>query len=182
MTVPHQTRTLNGRSSILLCEHNIRRSATDSDVEIDLVNGSSPGGLALLLPVGMQNRGCPGRHRIFLRKKGALLEGQIVCDSDAYNGYSKLASEDFINEVCARITLRSHGYKPTEHIRNVQCPVLIQICDHDSLAPVSVETEKELRKYAEVKHYPIGHFNIYLGDNFEKSVSDQLEFFKKNLL
>jgi len=101
--------------------------------------------------------------------------------SDAYDGYSKLASEKFINEVCARIILRSHGYNPAKHIRNVRCPVLIQICDHDSLAPISAKTEKELRKYAEVKHYPIGHFDIYIGSNFEKSVSDQLDFFKKHL-
>jgi len=101
--------------------------------------------------------------------------------SDAYDGYSKLASENFINEICARIILRSHRFKPVEHLQNVQCPILIQICDHDSLAPISTETAKELEKYAEVKHYPIGHFDIYTGDNFEKSVSDQLEFFRKHL-
>ena len=27
----------------------------------------------------------------------------------------------------------------------------------------------------------IGHFDIYIGDNFEKAVSDQLEFFEKHL-
>ena len=29
---------------------------------------------------------------------------------------------------------------------------------------------------------PIDHFDIYLGEHFEKAVSDQLEFFKKHLL
>jgi len=101
--------------------------------------------------------------------------------SDAYEGYSKLASENFINEICARVILRSHGFKPVEHLQNVQCPIMIQICDNDSLAPISAETAKELEKYAEVKHYPIGHFDIYIGDNFEESVSDQIEFFEKHL-
>jgi len=101
--------------------------------------------------------------------------------SDAYDGYRKLASKNFINEVCARVILRSHGFRPDKHIRDVRCPVLIQICDYDSLAPISAETEKELSKYAEIKHYPIGHFDIYTGENFEKSVSDQIEFFKKHL-
>jgi fermentation-respiration switch protein FrsA (DUF1100 family) len=100
---------------------------------------------------------------------------------DAYEGYSKIVSENFINEICARVILRSHGFDPSKHIQNVHCPVLIQICDHDVLAPIRPETEKELRKYAEVKRYPIGHFDIYHGDNFEKAVSDQLEFFKKHL-
>jgi hypothetical protein len=44
-----------------------------------------------------------------------------------------------------------------------------------------VTSQKELEKYAEVKHYPIVHFDIYIRDNLEKSVSDQLEFFKKHL-
>ncbi len=100
---------------------------------------------------------------------------------EAYEGYSKVVSENFINEVCARIILRSHGFNPVKHIQNVRCPVLIQICDYDELAPIRPETEKELRKYAEMKRYPIAHFDIYRGDNFEKAVSDQLEFFKKHL-
>ena len=100
---------------------------------------------------------------------------------DAYEGYSKHVSENFVNEVCARVILRSHGFNPVKHIQNVHCPVLIQICDYDVLAPIRPETEKELRKYADVKNYPIGHFDIYIGENFEKGVSDQLEFFKKHL-
>jgi len=102
--------------------------------------------------------------------------------ADAYDGYRRLASESFINEICARIILRSHGYKPAQHLQNVGCPVLIQICDNDSLAPISAEVEKELRTYAEVKRYPIGHFDIYMGSNFEKSISDQLDFFERHLL
>ena len=100
---------------------------------------------------------------------------------DAYDGYSSLAPASFVNEVCARVILRSHGYRPLEHLPNVRCPVLIQICDHDSLAPISAETEKQLREYADVKHYPIGHFDIYTGSDFEKSVSDQIAFFTKHL-
>jgi hypothetical protein len=101
--------------------------------------------------------------------------------ADAYEGYSKLASGDFINEVCARSILRSHGYNPLEHLSKLRCPLLVQICDHDSLAPTGAETEKVLREYAEVKRYPIGHFDIYTGSHFERSVSDQLAFFRKHL-
>jgi pimeloyl-ACP methyl ester carboxylesterase len=99
--------------------------------------------------------------------------------AEAYEGYSKIVSRHFVNEVCARIVLRTHGFEPAKHIQNVGCPVLIQICDYDKLAPIRPETEKELRKYAEVKRYPIGHFEIYAEDNFEKAVSDHLEFFKR---
>lgn len=54
---------------------------------------------------------------------------------------------------------------------------------YDNLIPKSAaeETEKQLGKYAEAIYYPIGHFDIYIGDNFEKAVSDQFEFFKRHL-
>ncbi len=126
------------------------------------------------------------RHRLGLSPHTIPIVGKpgtmaFLPISDAYEGYSKFVSENFINEVCARVVLRSHGFNPVKHIQNVHCPVLIQICDHDVLAPISPKTEKELQKYAEVKRYPIGHFDIYVGDNFEKAVNDQLEFFKKHL-
>jgi len=118
-------------------------------------------------------------HKIpIVGKPGSIAFFPIL---DAYEGYSKLASENFVNEICARVILRSHGFKPVEHLQNVQCPILIQICEHDSLAPISTETAKELEQYAEVKIYPIGHFDIYVGEDFEKAVNDQITFFKKHL-
>ena len=111
--------------------------------------------------------------------------GSIACltTSDAYDAFGKLVPGNFINEVCARINIRGDKYRPIKHAHKVRCPVLLQICDNDSFTPLSAaeETEKKLGKYAEVKHYPIGHFDIYMGSNFETSVSDQLDFFKKHL-
>jgi len=112
--------------------------------------------------------------------------GSIACMTtpDAYEFFEKLAPDNFINEVCARIIIRGDKYRPVQHARNVRCPVLLQICVNDNITPLSAaeETEKGLEKYAEVKHYPIGHFDIYIGDTFEKSLGDQLDFFKKHLL
>lgn len=65
----------------------------------------------------------------------------------------------------------------------MQCPVLLQICEKDNLVSKSsyLGTAKILGKYAELKIYPIGHFDIYVRENFEKAVSDQIDFFKKYL-
>ena len=111
--------------------------------------------------------------------------GSIACMTtpDAYEFFERLTPDNFINEVCARINIRGDKYRPVTHARNVRCPVLLQICVNDNITPLSAaeETEKELGKYGEVKHYPIGHFDIYIGDNFEKALGDQLDFFKKHL-
>lgn len=107
----------------------------------------------------------------------------MITAPGAYQGYSKLVSPDFKNEVCARLLLMSHGHNPIDYAKDVQCPVLLQVCEKDNL--VSEKSYKKtveiLGKYAEVKKYPIGHFDIYVGENFEKAVSDQIALFKKYL-
>ena len=35
---------------------------------------------------------------------------------------------------------------------------------------------------AEVKRYPIGHFDIYVGEAFERAVADQADFLQRHLL
>ncbi len=107
----------------------------------------------------------------------------LMTTPDAYIAFSALSPENFVNEACARITIRGDKYRPVKYAKDVHCPVLLQICEKDDLTPLSAaeETAQILGELAEVKYYPIGHFDIYLGDNFKKSVSDQLEFFKKHL-
>ncbi|NIN71152.1 MAG: alpha/beta fold hydrolase [Gemmatimonadetes bacterium] len=111
--------------------------------------------------------------------------GSIACMpvQDAYDGYARIASESFVNEVCARITIRGDKYRPVTKAKKVRCPVLLLICENDELAPVSAaeETAEKLGDLAEAKRYPIGHFDIYIGAYFERSVSDQLEFLLKHL-
>ncbi len=120
-------------------------------------------------------------HKIpIVGKPGTLA---MVTAPGAFEGYSKLVSSAFINEVCARGILRTHGYSPIGYAKDVQCPVLLQICEKDNLVSEEsyLKTSEILGDFAEVKKYPIGHFDIYTGENFEKAVSDQIEFFKKHL-
>jgi cephalosporin-C deacetylase-like acetyl esterase len=107
----------------------------------------------------------------------------LMTTENAYDLFSQMAPEDFVNEACARIVLRSGRYRPVKYARMVRCPVLLQICDRDTMTPPSAvrETEKNLGVHGEIRHYPLGHFEIYTGENFEKALKDQLEFFKKHL-
>jgi len=108
----------------------------------------------------------------------------LMADDGAWKAFNELAPDDFVNEACARIGIRMDKYRPISKISKIQCPVLIQSCDYDITLPFSV-VEKAVRilgSQAEVIRYPIGHFDIYLGDNFEIAVNDQIVFFKKHLL
>jgi fermentation-respiration switch protein FrsA (DUF1100 family) len=102
---------------------------------------------------------------------------------DAYESFPRLITDTYVNEACARILIRGDKYRPIKEAHKVRCPVLLQICTKDTLAPVrSVEeTAQILGDLAEVKHYPLSHFDIYTGDGFNQGVQDQISFFQRHL-
>jgi pimeloyl-ACP methyl ester carboxylesterase len=102
---------------------------------------------------------------------------------DAYPGVMAIAPPDFRNEVLARVALEVPRYRPLLHAEELPCPILIQICEKDTVTPIAAALKVAERAGcgAEVKRYPIGHFEIYLGEAFERSVSDQIDFFSHHL-
>jgi dienelactone hydrolase len=117
-------------------------------------------------PVMVQTAGNPG-------------EVALMNAPDAYPGYLKLVPDgtDLRNEVAARIGVTILPYRPGRLAAKVPCPILFCICESDTVAPSG-----PTRRYAaaaprgEVKLYPEGHFEIYVGDAFERVIADQLEF------
>lgn len=100
-----------------------------------------------------------------------------------FEGAQKLAeeSENFTNEVCAGFLLMPHGPDVLECAVHVKCPVLIQVCEKDEIiSPKShVKLVNILKDKAEVHTYPIGHFDIYHGEHYEKAIETQLAFVEK---
>ncbi len=87
------------------------------------------------------------------------------------------------NEVAARIALQVGRYRPARKAKDIRCPILFCVADHDDLtAPELVIKASEQAPRAEVKRYPIGHFDIYTGEAFERAVADQTEFLTRHLL
>jgi len=97
--------------------------------------------------------------------------------------FEQFVPETFVNETCARILIRGDKYRPIKYAADVRCPVLMQVCEKDEIIPVSSarETEKLLDAYADAHYYPIGHFDIYKGEHFERAVEEQLGFLQKHL-
>jgi len=120
-------------------------------------------------------------HKIPLFGKSGTIAA--MADDGAWSLLSELAPPDFVNEVCARIMIRIDKYHPINFMSKVRCPVLIQSCEKDiGLSKKVVEKAKmKAGELAEVIYYPIDHFDIYLGENFEQAVNDQVEFFRKHL-
>jgi hypothetical protein len=104
----------------------------------------------------------------------------MITAPGAFEGIEKLAEDSttFKNEACARLSLMPHADDPIKSAEKVECPVLFLICENDEL--VSSKSHKRaveiLGDKAVVKGYPIGHFDIYFGEWFEKAVAEQLAF------
>jgi dienelactone hydrolase len=105
-----------------------------------------------------------------------------MTSADAWDGYLNLVTPGFRNEVTARTALLVPLFRPVTDAPRVKCPALLQICEKDSVAPVSaVEQAARRIAKAEVVRYPIGHFDVYFGADFERSVTDQLDFLRRHL-
>ena len=107
----------------------------------------------------------------------------LMASDEAYAVFSDLAPGIFVNEACARIAIRGDKYRPVTYASRVRCPVLLQICDQDALTPANAaaDTVRRLGANATEMHYQIGHFDIYFGDNRERSLRDQLTFLQRHL-
>jgi hypothetical protein len=72
--------------------------------------------------------------------------------------------------------LSPHGPNLLKVTENVHCPVLLLGCEYDNLA--APEGYKPIAAIlgdkAIVRNYPIGHFDIYHGEHFEKAVGEML--------
>jgi dienelactone hydrolase len=125
-----------------------------------------------------------GRPPVMVPVAGHPHEVALMNAPDAYPGYTRLVPDgsSLRNEVAARFGLKIFTYNPGRLAAKVPCPILFCVCETDSVAPAAA-TRRHAAKAprGEVKVYPEGHFDIYVGDAFERVVADQLEFLGRAL-
>jgi hypothetical protein len=106
-------------------------------------------------------------------------ETGAMTSPDALPGYSAMfaSGESWVNAVAARVALRVGLYRPGRCAPSVRCPWLVQVSDRDVVTPPAPALAAAARApRATVCRYDAGHFEIYVGDGFERSVADQLAF------
>ena len=65
----------------------------------------------------------------------------------------------------------------------IAAPILFALAQDDVITPVVLARAAAARApNAEVRTYPGGHFDIYVGATFERAVADQVEFLTLHLL
>ncbi|ENX21498.1 hypothetical protein F892_00730 [Acinetobacter vivianii] len=120
-----------------------------------------------------------GAEPKYIATSGKPLSRALMTTPDALSGYFSLMPKDnsVKNYVAARIALNIMRYYPGRDAAKLNCPAFFAVCSTDSVAP-SKATLRHVRKapQGEIHIYEEGHFDIYLGEAFEKVVTDQLKF------
>jgi uncharacterized protein len=141
------------------------------------------GVLAVRDQIAAMRGGAPVRIKLVGRPGSAAL----MTAPDAEPGYFRLISlipQDLPiqDEVAARVALRVPLWRPGRYAARLRCPVLFCVCDADNITPAGPTLRYAARApYAEIIRYPIRHFDIYFGGDFDRALSDQLAFLQRHL-
>lgn len=125
-----------------------------------------------------------GRKPVMVQLAGDPGETALMTAPDVVPGYLGIVPEGapFRNEVAARVAFDILLARPGASAPRVTCPLLVQVCDHDTVAPAA-RTVKLLAKapLGEISRQPCGHFDIYEGPDFERVVDEQVAFLKTHV-
>jgi uncharacterized protein len=109
----------------------------------------------------------------------------VMTTPDAEPGFRSIdpPGSTWRNEAAARIALRVSSYRPGRHSDRIAAPILFAIAAEDAITPPAFARAAAARaRNSEVRTYPGGHFDIYIGTEFERAVADQVDFLSRHLL
>ncbi|GAB3088132.1 alpha/beta hydrolase [Nocardioides zeae] len=108
----------------------------------------------------------------------------FMSSADALPGVEAISAgaPDHENRLTARSAIDVFLYAPGRRARRIQCPTLVTLCEHDTVAPART-ARRQLRRspHVELTSYPVGHFDVYLGAPFDRAVEDYLEFLGRHV-
>lgn len=177
--------------------HVIASAARDQNVAAAIAQCPFTDGIASALAMDLRSsfkvtamalvdilRGLIGMTPLMVATSGPPHSAALMTAPDAHGGYLALVpgKSSFRNHVAARLAVNILRYRPGRRAAKVSCPILFCICETDSVAPAA-----PTRRYAkkapcgEVRLYRAGHFDIYVGEAFERVVADQLDFLKRHV-
>ncbi|MFI9812102.1 alpha/beta hydrolase [Saccharothrix variisporea] len=103
--------------------------------------------------------------------------GDTAVGRDTIWGVMTGPDGDSANAIAARLALRLPLYRPGKDLRKIAAPTLLCVCDDDRAAPARATARLAAgQEHVQVNHYDGDHFDIYVGDLFERAVADQIRF------
>lgn len=161
------------------------------DRHADMKKGLEENGFWFYLRLFVHAQRDKGRSRLGMRPHRIPIVGKpgtlaFHTAPGVFNGYEELGgaeSPTFNNETCARVMLVNDPYNPIDFVDKVHCPALLLVCEKDKLVSgigYKAAAEK-MGSLATVREFPIGHFDIYHGEWFERATNEQIEYLQQHL-
>ena len=120
-----------------------------------------------------------GKPPLYVNAAGQPGELALMTSPEAAQGYLDLipAELDFDQRVAARFVLDISLYNPGSKLKSLTMPILIQVGLKDTTTPpkTTINYCKKAPKVT-LKTYDVGHFEPYVGSNFETFIADQIAF------
>jgi pimeloyl-ACP methyl ester carboxylesterase len=102
---------------------------------------------------------------------------------DSLPGFEAVTSpgSSWRNELCARVAL-APPYRLARKTRRIACPILYCLTEDDDINPPALgRRAAERAPRGELRLYPGGHFDPFLGETHERMAADQVEFLERVL-
>lgn len=125
-----------------------------------------------------------GKDPVYVASAGPARSASLMNAWDCEPGYLALTPQarTFQNKVAARFALQIARHAPGRRAKEIKAPIYFALCRKDTVAPATVsERHAEKAPHGEIKVYPFGHFDIYLGEGFEQAVTDYLDFLRRHV-
>jgi uncharacterized protein len=125
-----------------------------------------------------------GRPPVLLPIVGPPGSAAAMTTPDAQEGMEAIAGPSWRNEFCAREMLVFGSDRPGRRADRLPCPILIQIADRDDVTPPEAAEDAAWRATgrAEVRRYPVGHFELYVEPTRDRVLADQRLFLTRRLM
>jgi hypothetical protein len=152
---------------------------------VEIAKYAGPLPLLRLTAVGLRDavHGLRGQEPIRVPIVGPPGTVAAMTSADAEPGFLAIAGPTFRNEFCARAALDVARNRPVTRAADLPCPTLFLLADRDSVAPPKAAEKAAWAATgrAEVRRYPLGHFDVYVGAALERAIADQLHFLRRHL-
>lgn len=116
-----------------------------------------------------------------------IAESGIRCfaSADSYAGFLSIVPQhvERIEEIPARIMFSLSRYRPILSVRKITIPVFLLGVTQDQIVPIEVTRlcVTNLAPFVQYHEFPVGHFDVYHGQWFEKNISMQIDFLHQHI-
>ena len=151
------------------------------------LRSAGPGGSMRLAgaAIGDQLRALRGAEPYRIPVVAAGGQTAPMSQPGSYEGYLDLFSGpgEFRNEYCARVGLGLGFYSPLRSAPGLDCPLLVLTCGADAVTPPAPARRMADRAPLgrNIEYEGAGHFEIYVGELFERTIADQIAFLGESL-